>query len=197
MLTKLNFFKFLLAISFFVGACSQPEAPSGQPIDFSGGQPQLSGGDLVFDVPEGWIEEAPASAMRRAQYRLPGEGGADAELAIFAGIGGSVEQNVNRWIDQFSTADGKSVRDSATVTHRQLDGMETTLVDVLGTFKASSMGPMGGSGEDKPDYRMLGAVIEAPSGPWFLKLTGPQETVTKWEASFESYLESVRAGGGS
>jgi hypothetical protein len=51
---------------------------------------------------------------------------------------------------------------------------------------------MGGSGEPKPNFRMLAAVIESPIGPWYLKLTGPEPTVSQWEDSFNQYLDSVQ-----
>ena len=33
-------------------------------------------GNLVYNVPDGWVKETPASRMRRAQYKMPGQDGA-------------------------------------------------------------------------------------------------------------------------
>jgi hypothetical protein len=167
-----------------VSSCSKPEPPQGEPIQFSGGKP-TRGAELSFQVPEGWVEEEPSSAMRRTQYRLPGPDplGGDAELAIFAGIGGSVEQNVNRWINQFEP------EGDPRVTKRVINSFQVTLVDVSGTYSA---GRMTAGAEAKKNQRMLAAVIETAGTPWFFKLVGPQETVAKWESSFEGYIESVR-----
>ena len=66
-------------------------------------------GDLAANVPEGWVEEEPASSMRLAQYRLPGDGAGDAVLAVFhfgSNQGGSVDANIDRWYGQFSQPDG-------------------------------------------------------------------------------------------
>ena len=49
----------------------------------------------------------------------------------------------------------------------------------------------------KPAYRMLAAVAETKGGPWFFKLTGPERTVEKNRAAFESLLASIRVGGGA
>jgi hypothetical protein len=165
-------------------SCSDPEPPEGKPIDFSSSK-GTEGSGLEFKAPEGWIEESPSSAMRRSQFRLPGSkpNGGDAEVAVFAGIGGSVEQNVTRWINQFQDAD------SPQVSKRMINDFQVTLVDVSGVF---STGMMGGQAEAKPGYRMLAAVIETGEAPWFVKMVGPQDTVTKWEASFNSFVESVR-----
>lgn len=149
-------------------------------------------GGLKFTPPAGWIAETPTSSMRKAQYRLPKADGdsEDAELGVFyfGGGGGGVQANINRWIGQFSKPDGSSVTDARTL-HRTVHGIPLTIVDVTGTY----VGGMG-SAETKPktDFRMLAAVAEAGNGPWFFKLTGPAKTVTHWEPSFQTFLDSIQ-----
>jgi hypothetical protein len=126
--------------------------------------------------------------MRHSQYRLSGEEG-DAEVAVFVGIGGTVQQNVDRWISQFVVSEGS---EAAETEQKQINGLQVTLVDVSGAYNPGMASTMGTDGGPKQDYRMLGAVIEAPDGPWFIKLTGPEGTVSKWEDSFGEYLASVR-----
>ena len=46
--------------------------------------------------------------------------------------------------------------------------------------------------QQKPGFRMLGAVVEASNGPWFFKLTGPAKTVAKWEPAFDTFLANMR-----
>jgi hypothetical protein len=41
------------------------------------------------------------------------------------------------------------------------------------------------------NYRMLGAIAVHSSGAVFFKLTGPRETVAKWERSFDEFLGSL------
>jgi hypothetical protein len=185
-----------LGLALTWSGCSKNEIPEGEEVPVVGNPGQMAHRQSgpTFTVPEGWIEEAPSSSMRQAQYRLPGDQAGDAELAIFTGIGGSVQQNVERWINQF-TVDGQPAGDRAEITTRQVSGYNVTFVDVSGAYSAATMAPMmgGGSGQEaKPGYRMLAAVIETSSGPWFLKLTGPEETVGRWESSFEEYVASVR-----
>lgn len=182
-------------------ACSKNEVPEGQPVPVAPAAAHLSApsgravdGQLEFTAPEGWIQEQPSSAMRHSQYRLPGpDSGGDAELAIFTGIGGSVEQNVQRWINQF-TINGAPATDAAKVSHRDISGFHVTFVDVSGTYNPGLMGgPMtSGIQGSRDGYRMLAAVIETAGRPWFLKLTGPEKTVAKWQADFERFVASVR-----
>ena len=131
--------------------------------------------------------------MRQAEYTLPKTDGdpEDAELVVyyFGGQGGSVQANVDRWIGQFKKPDGSPVGDSAKVSRKQSHGIPLTIVDCSGTY--SGGGPMMGSAAAKPNFRMIAAVAEASSGPWFFKLTGPARTVAKWEPSFNSFLETI------
>src|SRR5580765_456341 len=66
--------------------------PPGHPPIGAGGAPQpalpavpegagTGEAALRWTVPPGWIEEKPASSMRRAQYRVPGKAG-DGECAV-------------------------------------------------------------------------------------------------------------------
>jgi hypothetical protein len=133
--------------------------------------------------------------MRQAQYRLPRAEGdpEDAEMVVFyfQGQGGSVQANIDRWIGQFSKADGTPANDTAKVSKRESHGVPLTIVDVSGTYTGSA-GPMMAGGAPKPNFRMIAAVAEHGSGPWFFKLTGPSKTVSRWEASFQKFLETIQ-----
>jgi hypothetical protein len=147
--------------------------------------------DLKFTTPADWIAEKPSSSMRKAQYRLPKAAGdaEDAELIVFyfGGSGGGVQANIDRWIGQFSKPDGSPVTDAKT-GKKTIHGIPVTTVDVSGTY----VGGMGSDTKTQNNYRMLGAVAESTSGPWFFKLTGPAKTVARWEAGFHSLLDSMQ-----
>jgi hypothetical protein len=156
--------------------------------------PAPSGADLKFTAPSGWISETPTSSMRKAQYKLAHVEGEteDAELAVFyfQGGGGGVQANIDRWIAQFSKADGSPVTSEARITHKQSHGVPLTIVDVSGVYN-NAMGPDSPT-PSKQSFRLLGAVAEAGNGPWFFKLTGPAKTVAKWEPSFHSFLDTIQ-----
>lgn len=148
-----------------------------------------AGGPLRFEAPEGWIAENPTSSMRKAQYRLPRAEGdpEDAELAVFyfQGGGGGVQDNIDRWIGQFTKPDGSPALDAAQVRKKVVNSTPVTLVEVSGTYEAAMMMA---ETKPKPNFRMLGAVVESAKGPWFFKLTGPSRTVAKWEPTFEPFV---------
>ncbi len=157
---------------------------------------------LTFAAPEGWTQEQPVSRMRRAQYRLPKVEGdsEDAQVVVFyfGGSGGSVEANVDRWVGMFTKEDGSPAAGQSKVSKKQVNGLPVTLVDVSGTYNSQSMGPMGGAGATadasgpKPRFRMLAAIAETSTGPWFIRLTGPKKTVDKWEKSFHAFVDSAK-----
>lgn len=176
----------------------------GAPAEMGGGMPQdaVHGGEgegpglpLEWQAPEGWRSVPPASAMRKAEWALPKvEGdGEDASLVVFyfgSGQGGDVQSNLDRWYGQFEQPDGRATRGLAQVEHRTISGMRITLADVTGTFRGGM--PGGPPAEPRPDTRMLAAIVEASSGPWFFKLVGPKRTVEHWRASFDAFLGSLR-----
>jgi hypothetical protein len=147
-------------------------------------------GRLGYDVPTDWKPVDAGSSMRLAQWSY----GAKSEVVIFyfgAGQGGSVEANLERWYGQFQQPDGGSTRDRAKVTKSKAGELSITRVDVGGTYNAP-VRPGAAERRNEPDYRMLAAVVEGPSGPWFLRFLGPAKEVEAGSGSFDAFLRSLR-----
>jgi hypothetical protein len=179
----------LLAVTCW--ACNGPSAATG-----TGNSPQASAtsGGLTLQTPAGWVTEKPSSAMRYAQYKLPGSGAEDASLVVYffgVGQGGSVADNFNRWAGQMRQADGKPA-DKSKTEKLTVNGLNVTLLDVSGTYVGGDM--MGGSGgnQEKPNSRMRAGVIETPGGSYYIKLTGPEKTVTRWDDAFMAFVKSAQ-----
>jgi hypothetical protein len=170
------------------GATSTAQQPL--PSHGGAGEPAESGtaAGIRWTVPESWTM-GQGSAMRVATYAVPAAKGADpGECAVFyfgRGQGGGVDANVQRWAGQFKE------KPAPKRERRTVEGMEITRVDVEGTYLNPGGGMMQSQGE-KPDYRLLGAIVEAPQGAVFFKLTGPAATVAAAEAGFDSLLASIR-----
>jgi hypothetical protein len=203
---RLYYFAFLLlGAAILTASCSQkarenqtskleslkPEAAheSGNPATAASNE------GLTFTPPPGWLAESPSSSNRKAQFKLPrAEGDSeDAELVVhhFPSGGGTPQANIDRWIGQFAKPDGSSVADTAKVTHRSIDGIPLTIVDVSGSYSNSMMSMQKPEGP-KASYRMFGAIAETKTGPWFIRLTGPAKTVSKWAPTYEAFLNSIR-----
>jgi len=144
---------------------------------------------IAFDLPSGWQSVQPESRMRLAQATIPGVGGAG-DLGVFffgPGQGGSPAANLARWSGQM-TGGAKPQQGSLTA-----NGLQITWIDAAGTLQPSGMGM--GPKTPQPNYRLFGAVVEGPGGPWFFKATGPEATLGPQRDAFLKMLQSVHLKG--
>ena len=133
--------------------------------------------------------------MRVAQFTLPRADGDDddAELVVyyFGGSGGSVDANMQRWVGQMQQPDGTSSSAVAKRETRHVNGLTVTLLDVTGTYIAETA-PGASSHHHNANYRLRAGVVETSNGPYYIKLTGPQKTVARWDRAFNEFVASMR-----
>jgi|TARA_B100000959_G_C14794453_1_gene546992 hypothetical protein len=181
-------------INFHLSSSSSaaPQSVSAQPASVVASS-RIRIGELTVTVDEGWIQEAPSSSMRLTQFRLPASepGIDDAELAVFSSIGGSVQDNLSRWFNQFSQPDGSDSQEKARVQEFSVNEMSTTIADLTGTFTGGGM-PMSQPVEKK-DYRLLAAIVVGASDVYYFKLVGPDKTVERWATSFGEFIGDLRS----
>lgn len=184
------------------GAAQDPHAgmdPSQVPAGAAAtsGQPDASGmidlGAVAFKVPAKWSAQAPKSGMRRAQLSAPGSAG-DAELIVYffgpQGAGSS-QENVDRWIGQFSNPDGSAVS-NAKQASRKVSGMDITRLEVAGQY-AGGMNPAGQQQPGQANQRLIAAIVNTQSGPYYFKFLGPSASVTENLAAFDGLISSIVA----
>ena len=143
---------------------------------------------IHWTVPQGWTAE-PRQQMRAATYKAsaPKEGIEPADCGVFYfgnGQGGTVEDNLNRWISQFEKG-GKHE-----FSNKIVNGLKLTSIQIAGTY-LSPAGAMMESTVRKQDYRLLGAIVEGPQGMVFFKFTGPAQTAGAHEANFNQLVSSL------
>ena len=148
---------------------------------------------LSFKAPKAWKKETPKSSMRKAQLKVDPVKGDDepAELVVFAfpNGAGSVESNIDRWEKQFIDADKKTPK--AKVEKKKGVNVDVTRVEVSGHYVAA-VSPGAAEKNDKPNYRLLGAIVETKDTGYFFKLTGPEKTVAEASKSFDALIESMK-----
>jgi hypothetical protein len=147
---------------------------------------------LRWEVPEEWIAEAPRTAMRNAQYRVPGAAG-DGECIVYyfgPGQGGDATANAVRWAQQFEQPGGASSLDAMRLTTLEGTSVSVRLVEVTGTYDGG-MTMTDAPAERKPGYMLLGAIAEGPDAPWFFKFTGPEATVRARRGEFLQMMKSL------
>jgi hypothetical protein len=151
-------------------------------------------GPFSLAPPAGWTAKPITSSMRAADFVLPAKAGAEAELIVtyFGPNGaGSLDDNVNRWVGQFTQPDGKTSRDAAKTEKLTLAGQEATVISISGHYAAQAM-PGGAAAVDKQDQALLAAIVASPSGPYYFKLVGAKSTIDANAAAFRAMLTSMK-----
>lgn len=140
--------------------------------------------DLTLKVPAAWKQQQPSNNLRLAQFVIPAADGdeEEGELVVFPPFGGTIPQNIQRWVDQFQ----REERTLKMVQGTSPQG-KYVLVDLTGTYNKPDGPPILRKTKPAPDYRML-AVILTPEGGgnYFLKVTGPEKTVADALAAFRN-----------
>jgi gluconolactonase len=142
--------------------------------------------DLSLTVPEGWKQKPQGSEMRVAELEIPpvGEDKEPGEFVVFwfgkQGAGG-VQANIQRWIGQLEE-EGRKVK----IVTGEAAGGKYTLVDLTGTYNKSIGPPIAKKTKRLPEWRVMNVFIETDSGPYFLKLDGPEKTIAAIEKDFRA-----------
>jgi hypothetical protein len=151
---------------------------------------RVADGHLLLQVPGEWKQVKPRSRLVEVEFAIP-----EAEKDVGAGrmtimaSGGTVEDNLTRWIGQFRTAEGKPIED-AEPQELETNGLKMTTLDLTGTYRDMSRGPFGPATE-LPDHRMIGAIVPTEgAGTYYIKLYGPTVTI---EPAVEPFMEMVKS----
>lgn len=182
--------------------CTLPSA-LGQPVN-SGKQDSdpppiefvVADGALKLRAPGTWSQVEPAFNMIEAEFKIPqsaqNRDQADGRLTVM-GSGGSVQQNIVRWYDQFVQPDGSPTADAAKVEEFKVGPIEVHYVDISGTYLDSGAGGPQGPKTERPGYRMLAAILITPkNGNYFLKFYGPSGIVSHHESGFKELVRSAQ-----
>lgn len=168
--------------------------PAARDADVSLYGPSFPVGDLKFTIPSKWQIEPVESPARGGQWRVPplhGEG-EDGEVVVFffgPGIGGSAKENIEAWIGTMFNAEGHPA--AAEVKHREIGGLKISQVVIFGAYNQIVSLP-GTPQKTKPNYGLLGAVIENPRGNIYWRFTGPEPLITANLPLFTKIIDSVK-----
>ncbi|MBX7105430.1 MAG: hypothetical protein K1X57_15200 [Gemmataceae bacterium] len=157
--------------------------------------------DVVVDLdglkskaPAAWKEQKSTSSMRKAQFKIDrAEGDSeDAEVIVFyfgKGQGGGVEENLKRWKGQFKAPAG----DQAKTEKFKVGDVQVTYLDIQGVFLSKNP-PFDPNAKtiEKPNFRALNAVFASANGPYFIRLAGPDKTVSAQKKAFDDWLKNFK-----
>jgi len=140
--------------------------------------------EIELTIPEGWKHVDNNTGFVLAEFSLPHAESDDADGRLTVSeAGGSIEDNINRWRGQFGNKPEKETQGEIDVGN-----WKVTVVDYQGEF-TDMRGPFA-PGAPKTGYRMLAAIIPLGERSYFLKATGPQDTMA---AHMERFLEFVKS----
>lgn len=170
----------LLALAFVAAAT----AAAADPVKF---------GKLAAEPPKEWRSEKPKYRLRSHQFVLPSgaEGVADAEVIVLPESDPKADKVFPRWKAQVTPADGAKPEDAAKESTLAVPGATVKLLDLRGTWKFKEF-PMAKKEEERPEYRVVWAVVTAGEDTAHVRLSGPQAVVEKHYPGFEAWLKALK-----
>jgi len=176
----------VVALLAVVPGCSKKGASSN--VALTKEAPDQTAAGATWSYPSRWTKGGPRS-MRVATYVIPAAEGdsepAECAVSYFgASAGGDVESNIQRWAGQFDGSPEPVRKDD------KVNGMNIAKVEISGAYLAPS-GPMMESQGKKENFKLLGAIVDAPEGKLFFKLTGPAKIVQSAAAELDALLGSI------
>ncbi|MDX1929207.1 MAG: hypothetical protein SFV81_21950 [Pirellulaceae bacterium] len=135
--------------------------------------------ELTYAVPPGW-EQAPASGMRLATFKVSGDG-LQAEVTVIS-AGGDDRSNVARWQRQLTPDASEEAIDALMkeAERVEVNGLPVDLYSIKG-----KEGPEQGA--------FLAAIVPwQPSSKLFVKFTGPAKLADQQRESFTMFVKSLK-----
>ncbi|MCC6547374.1 hypothetical protein IT570_09425 [Candidatus Sumerlaeota bacterium] len=153
---------------------------------------------IGFNIPTRYHVGEPA-AMRIAQFGVSARSGDGmGEFVVFyfgRGQGGSVEDNVGRWVRQFAPAAGKTTPVTR-YEHGHVGNLEVTRVTMEGTYSAGAMAPGGAKPGAQEDWALDAFIVEGgPEGSLYIRLTGPDALVRGEKETIDGIIASAGSAG--
>lgn len=136
--------------------------------------------NITLKIPEGWKQEQPDSKMRVAQLfieKLP-----EYKIAVFFfGEQDMINENIERWKGQYSELES--------FEELPVNNKAIKAVKLEGTFKKKDF-PMAPDYTETPGYGTLAAIVPSDMGPYYLKISAPQDIINGHSQKFIALLNS-------
>ena len=168
--------------------CKKNDSSQSSNVALTKEAPENTAAGVLWSYPSRWTKGAPRQ-MRVVTYVIPAaqgdlESGECAVSYFGSGAGGDADMNIMRWSSQFEASPTPVRKDD------KVGGMNVVKVQIAGNYLAPA-GPMMEATGKKENFRLYGAIVEAPEGKLFFKFTGPAKTVEGAAAELDALIGSL------
>ena len=143
-------------------------------------------GNLIARVPDNWNAVKPSSSMRLMEFQI-GKNNTDASMAVFKNIGGTIDNNLERWAGQFGY---QLLDEDVRLTNETINGIDFHIISILGTY-TNTMAFSPNAAKPKNNYRLLGAIANTSDGLYYFKMTGPNDIINNELEEFSYFIQSL------
>jgi hypothetical protein len=147
---------------------------------------------LTFEAPKSWKSTPPTSQMRSAELKVDPLEGDDypAELIVFTfpGGAGTAEANIQRWQSLFKDANGNPPRIETSKVKGK--NVEVVRAETHGEYHPAQF-PGRPPEPVRKDARLLGAIIMGENVGYYVRMVGPDKTMTKLRPAFDEMLKTM------
>ncbi len=170
-------------------AASGTDLPAGHPPvtpgAMAGANVEVPGDiQFTFTAPAGWVQTGGKTGFREITFAAAEGSKTECYVTALANTGGGLEANINRWADQMGEKALTSEAIAALPKIKVL-GQDSPVGEFRGTFTSMS-------GDQSPDYAMLGTLSEAGGFTYFIKMVGPAAEVEAQKSNFTAFCESLK-----
>lgn len=189
--------KVIVVISTFIAAIvlvqlvskDQPNSTIKEAVPFVNNKPEsnfIQIGNLIARLPDNWNVVKPSSSMRLMEFQI-GENNSEASMAVFKNIGGTIDDNLERWAGQFGY---QLLDENVRLTKETISGIDFHIISILGTY-TNTMAFSPNAAKPKNNYRLLGAIASTSDGLYYFKLTGPNDIINNEIEEFSYFIQSL------
>lgn len=140
---------------------------------------------VTFAGLNGWEAKQPAMNFQLASWSLPGGGAAT--ISWLGPSKDTIAMNLDRWLGQWQTANGEPSQDGE-ITPDADGNLPFTFVRVAGTL--TDVRQVGG-GEPRTEWVLLGAIVDSPKGPLYVKAVGPNAELGAQAEAFQAAVRKI------
>lgn len=189
--------KVIVVISTFIAAIvlvqlvskDQPNSTIKEDVSSVNNKPEsnfIQIGNLTARLPDNWNVVKPSSSMRLMEFQI-GENNSEASMAVFKNIGGTIDDNLERWAGQFGY---QLLDENVRLTKETISGIDFHIISILGTY-TNTMAFSPNAAKPKNNYRLLGAIASTSDGLYYFKLTGPNDIINNEIEEFSYFIQSL------